>query len=48
MSIWQVLREKEKQHVEQGAIKVMELQRLNEFKTYRPQHLEKGVEGPQG
>lgn len=28
--------------------KVIELQRLHEIKTYRPQHLEKGVEAPEG
>ena len=34
--------------MEQDAIEVIELQRLNELGTYRHQHLEKGVEGLQG
>lgn len=46
--MWQVLHGKEKQHMEQDAIEVIELQRLNELGTYRRQHLEKGVEGLQG
>lgn len=28
--------------------KVIKLQRVTEIKTYRPQHLEKGVKGPRG
>lgn len=42
--MWQVLHEKEKQHVEQDAIKVIKLHRLSELKTYSPQLLGKGVE----